>query len=152
VARIKRIYFPNTLYHIFNRGVEKKDIFKSDEDRIKFITILEKSLKEFNFKIYAYVLMPNHYHLLLEDTDGKLPNIMKYIGENYAMYFNWKYKRVGHLYQGRYKSIIVEKEMYLKEVLRYIILNPIRKEIVENLNYYPWSSYYEYLGKNKRFK
>ncbi len=152
MPRIKRIYFPNTFYHVFNRGVEKKDIFKDNEDRIKFISILEKALKEFNLKIYDYVLMPNHYHLLIEDIDGNLPNIMKYIGENYAMYFNWKHKRVGPLYQGRYKSLIIEKEIYLKEVVRYILLNPIRKGLVKNLNYYNWSSYYEYIGKNRRFK
>jgi len=77
---------------------------------------------------------------------------MKYLGENYAMYFNWRYKRVGHLYQGRYRSIIVEKEKYLKEVVRYIILNPIRAGLVDKLINYNWSCYYEYIGKNKRFK
>ena len=152
VARTKRLYFPNTLYHVFNRGNEKKEIFNNNEDRIKFLTILESALKKFNLKIYAYVLMPNHYHILLEDINGDLPKIMKYIGENYAMYFNWRYKRVGHLYQGRYRSIIVEKEKYLKEVVRYIILNPIRAGLVDKLINYNWSCYYEYIGKNKRFK
>lgn len=80
MARIKRIYFPDTLYHVFNRGVEKKDIFKDEEDRIKFLNILDNALKKFNFKIYAYVLMPNHYHILLKDIQGDLPQIMKYIG------------------------------------------------------------------------
>lgn len=152
MSRIRRIFIPGTLYHVFNRGVEKKNIFKTDDDRIKFLTIIENALKQYRFKIYAYVLMPNHYHILLEDEDGNLSKIMKYIGEKYAMYFNWKYKRVGHLYQGRYKCLIVEKEMYLKEVARYIMLNPIRAGLVEKLIHYNWSSYYEYIGKNKRFK
>ncbi|MCX8093340.1 MAG: transposase [Candidatus Goldbacteria bacterium] len=152
MPRMRRIIIKNTLYHVFNRGVEKKNIFKCDADRIKFLTILEKALKKFNFIIYAYVLMPNHYHILLEDIDGKISEIMKYINENYAMYYNWKYKRVGHLFQNRYRSNIVEKKFYLKYVARYIILNPIRKGLVKNLKYYNWSSYYEYLNKNKRFK
>ncbi len=151
MPRTKRIYFPGALLHVFNRGNEKKEIFISDEDRIKFLYILKNSLSEFNFKIYAYVLMPNHFHLLIKDEDGKLPYIMKYILENYTMYFNYKYKRVGHLFQGRYKSILVE-EIYLKHVVRYIILNPVRSGLTEKLSDYKWSSYYEYTGKNKKFK
>lgn len=95
--------------------------------------------------------MPNHYHLLIEDIDGNLPDIIKYISENYTMFFNYKYKRIVHLFQGRYKSNIIEK-IYLKNVVRYIILNPIRAGLVTKLSEYKWSSYYEYLGKNKRYK
>jgi len=151
VARTKRIYFPGALLHVFNRGNEKKSIFLDDIDRMKFLNILKESFSKFNFKIYSYVLMPNHFHFLLEDIDGKLPYIMKYISENYTMYFNYKYKRVGHLFQGRYRSIIVEK-IFVKDVARYIILNPIRADIAEKLNDFRWSSYHEYMGMNKKLK
>lgn len=151
MPRRKRIRIPGALYHIFNRGVEKKNIFLDETDRIKFLDLINTTLKNFNFKIYAYVLMPNHFHLLLEDIDGNISQIMKIISENYTMYFNYKYKRVGHLFQDRYKSIIVEKKFFLKDLVRYIILNPIRAGIAKNLNEYKWSSYYEYMGKNKKF-
>lgn len=129
MPRTARITYPGATYHVYARGNEKKTIFKSDADKLKFINILSKVKKTIDFDIYAYVLMPNHYHILLRDPKESLGKIMQLINTAYAVYANWKHKRTGHLFQGRFSSIIVEDDDYFLELTRYIHLNPMKKSL-----------------------
>ncbi len=151
MARKRRIQFPGMMAHVFSRGNEKKDIYLTDEDRYRFISYIQSSFSKFDYIIHAYCLMPNHYHLLIESKDGRLGALMQYINGNYARYFNWEHKRCGHLFQDRYKSIVVEKDEYISRLVRYIIMNPVKDGFVDSLYRYEWCSYREYMGK-KGFK
>lgn len=138
--------FCGGLYHITTRGNERKDIFRNDKDRKHYLKTLIRYKEELKFYLYCYMLMPNHTHLLIETPLGNIAKIMLCVNTNYTTYFNKKYNRVGHLFQGRYKSIIVDKENYLLELIRYIHLNPVRAGIVERPEDYKWSSHKKYLG------
>jgi len=113
MARQLRIQFEGALYHIISRGNERKMIFLDDADRIKYINTLHKTIKRFNWLCHVYCLMGNHYHLMIETPDANLALGMKYLNQVYCQFFNWKYHRVGHVLQDRYKSYIVQKEGYL---------------------------------------
>ncbi len=126
MSRPLRIQYPGAVYHVTCRGNERKEIFREDQDRITFLELLMDSQEIYQVKLYAWVLMENHFHLLLETPLGNLDQFMRRFNISYTGCFNRKYQRVGHLYQGRYKSILVEKENYLSELSRYIHLNPIR--------------------------
>jgi REP element-mobilizing transposase RayT len=141
--------YPSALYHITSRGNERKNIFLEDEDRVKFLKIIEDYHDRYGILIHSYVLMDNHYHLVLETLRGNLLKIMHGINSSYTGYFNRKYGRSGHLFQGRYKGIIVEKDTYLLSLSRYVHLNPVRAGVVERPEYYRWSSYPGYIGKQK---
>ncbi len=149
MARPLRINFPGAFYHITSRGNERKNIFKSKRDREKFLEYFESAVLRYDAVIHAYCLMDNHYHLLLETPSGNLPQIMRHINGAYTTYFNVKRKRSGHLFQGRYKSILVDIDEYAKELSRYIHLNPVRAKIVEQPEEYEWSSYNYYIGKKE---
>ena len=149
MARPLRIIFPGAFYHITSRGNEQRVIFKSQRDRKKFLSYLESATQRYDARIHAYCLMDNHYHLLIETPSGNLPQIMRHINGAYTTYFNVKRKRSGHLLQGRYKAILVDMDIYAKELSRYIHLNPIRTKMVEMLENYEWSSYLEYIGRKK---
>ena len=149
MARPLRIIFPGAFYHITSRGNEQRVIFKSQRDRKKFLSYLESATQRYDARIHAYCLMDNHYHLLIETPSGNLPQIMRHINGAYTTYFNVKRKRSGHLLQGRYKAILVDMDIYAKELSRYIHLNPIRAKMVEMLENYEWSSYLEYIGRKK---
>ena len=149
MARPLRITYPGAFYHITSRGNEQKAVFKSRKDREKFLEYLESSTNRYGAVIHAYCLMDNHYHLLLETPSGNLPRIMAHINSAYTTYFNNKRDRCGHLFQGRYKAILVEADEYVKELSRYIHLNPVRAGIVELPMKYEWSSYSYYIGKKK---
>ncbi len=149
MGRPLRITFPGAYYHITARGNEQKDIFKSRRDREKFLSYLESAVTRYGAIIHAYCLMDNHYHLLLETPVGNLPEVMRHINGAYTNYFNTKRKRAGHLFQGRYKAILIEADEYLKELSRYIHLNPVRVGIVENPERYCWSSYLDLIGMRK---
>lgn len=127
-------------HHIINRGVEKRKVFLCDEDFQEFINILEVFKSIYNYKIIAYCLMENHYHLLLYTTQNNLSFIMKRINQKYTLYFNNKYKRIGHLWQGRFKSWYVFDEKYLTALIKYIEGNPIRANIAETIGGYKWAS------------
>jgi putative transposase len=144
MARPLRITYPDAFYHITSRGNEQKPVFKSRKDRIKFLEYLESATERYNAVIHAYCLMDNHYHLLLETPSGNLSRIMAHINGAYTAYFNRKRDRAGHLFQGRYKAIVVEADEYAKELSRYIHLNPVRAKIVELPEGYEWSSYIYY--------
>ncbi|MFC1820910.1 transposase [Thermodesulfobacteriota bacterium] len=150
MARPLRITYAGAFYHITARGNEKKAIFKSKRDREKFLEYLESATERYDAVIHAYCMMDNHYHLLLETPSGNLPQIMRHINGAYTTYFNIKRSRSGHLFQGRYKAILVEIDEYAKELSRYIHLNPVRAKIAEAPEEYEWSSYRSYIGKQKK--
>ena len=149
MARPLRIEYPGAFYHITSRGNEQNNIFKNDRDYERFLTYIETSVQRYRAIIHAYCLMNNHYHLLLETPMGNLSQIMRHINGAYTTYYNTKRQRAGHLFQGRYKAILIEADEYAEELSRYIHLNPVRAGIVEKPEEYQWSSYQYYIGKKQ---
>lgn len=145
-ARIKGEY---SVYHIIQRGNERKNLFLSDADRLKFIDTLQKTREKYNFAVYAYCLMSNHVHLLIDDNGNDVSAIIKSINISYAQYFNRIYRRCGHLFQDRFRSELINDDGYLLEVSRYIHNNPVKAGIVREPSDYPWSSFNIYLGKDQ---
>ncbi|NMD42744.1 MAG: transposase [Firmicutes bacterium] len=145
MPRKNRIISSSKIYHIVSRGNEKKPIFLDTGDYNHFINILGKKQGDKLFAIYAYCLMPNHYHLLLNEGENRISSIMSAINTTYAIYFNKKYNRVGHLFQGRFKSEAIEDESYFLTATRYIHNNPVSANLVDDIAQYPWSSYRSYL-------
>ena len=150
MSRPYRLQEKNSLYHITSRGDDRKKIYLSDSDYKKFLEYILKAKDKYQFYLYAYVLMPNHYHLLIETRQPNLSRIMQYINTSYTVYYNIKRKRCGHLFQGRYKSIIVDKDSYLLELTRYIHLNPFRAKRRQSHEEYKWSSYKEYINRKRK--
>lgn len=146
MARPLRIEYPGALYHVTSRGNEQKDVFKSRKDREQFLSYLESAAERYGVVIHAWCLMSNHYHLLLETPDGNLSQIMRHINGAYTTYFNVKRKRAGHLFQGRYKAILVDADAYVAELSRYMHLNPVRAGMVKKPEEHAWSSYRQYVG------
>jgi len=136
------------VYHCMLRGINKQDIFFDKKDYLEFQSIIKRTKNIFSYKLYSYVLMPNHIHLEIKDEKQKLSQIMHSISTSYANYFNKKYKRVGHLFQNRFQSRNVENSYYILNLVRYIHQNPIKAGICE-MNKYSWSSYSEYFKKEK---
>lgn len=149
MGRPIRIEYAGGLYHITSRGNERKAIFRDGEDKAKFLEILRDYHERYGIMVHAYVLMGNHYHLILETPQGNLLKVMHGLNGRYTGYFNRKYGRVGHLFQGRYKGIIVEKGAYLIPLSRYVHLNPVRAGMAERPEQYRWSSYPRYIGRGK---
>lgn len=147
MSRPYRLQGEGFFYHVTSRGNDRKKIYLSDYDYNKFLEYLKSAKEKHKFHLYAYCLMGNHYHLLLETTKPNLSKIMQYIGTSYTTYYNVKRKKSGHLFQGRYKSIIIDKDSYLLELTRYIHLNPVRAKIVSEPQKYKWSSFGGYLRK-----
>ena len=159
MARPLRIQYPGAVYHVTCRGNEGSDIYRDDADRTAFLKTLLQSIKTYTIKLYSYVLMGNHFHFLVDTPMGNLGEFMRHFNISYTSYFNRRHKRAGHLYQGRYKSIVVDRDEYLSVLSRYIHLNPIRigkmknkpdEEKTEYLMRYRWSSLQGYINKNKR--
>jgi len=149
MSRPLRIEYEGACYHVTSRGNEKKDIFYSNADREKILEYIQSACRKFDAIIYAFCLMTNHYHLLIKTLKANLSRILHYINMSYTNYFNHKMERSGHLFQGRYKSIVVEEDPYLLTLSRYIHLNPVRADIVENPIEYPWSSYKYFVTDEK---
>jgi len=149
MARPLRINYPGAFYHVTSRGNERKDVFKSERDRKKFYEYLESATQRYDAVIHVFCLMDNHYHLLIETPSGNLPQIMRHINGAYTTYFNVKRERSGHLFQGRYRAILVDIDEYAKELSRYIHLNPVRAKMVKTPEEYEWSSYRFYIGEKK---
>jgi putative transposase len=147
MVRPLRIEFAGALYHITSRGNRKEDIYLSDENREKFLSVLRDTCDKYHWLCHSYCLMSNHYHLLIETPLGNLSNGMRYLNGVYTQKFNRANNRVGHVLQGRYKSVLVEKENYLLELSRYIVLNPVRAGIVQKADDWKWSSYLATSGK-----
>ncbi|MDF2547695.1 MAG: hypothetical protein K0R93_2593 [Anaerosolibacter sp.] len=132
-------------YHIIQRGNDRKEIFLSDHDKNRFIETLIKMKNKYNFIIYAYCLMDNHVHLLINDNGNDISKIMKSINVSYVLYFNRKYKRCGHFFQNRFRSELITDDTHLLEVSKYIHNNPVKASIVQRPEVYRWSSYRDYI-------
>jgi len=141
MARPLRIEFAGGLYHITSRGNARQDIYTDNHDRAAFLEFMDKTRARFGWHVHAYCLMGNHYHLLIETATPTLARGMKLLNGSYTQLFNRKHQRVGHLFQGRYKAILVDKESYLLELARYIVLNPVRARMVRTAAQWEWSSY-----------
>ena len=141
MARPLRIEFPDALYHITSRGNRREDIYLDDKDRNAFLQILSQVCDRFNWVCHSYCLMSNHYHLMIETPEGNLSQGMRQLNGVYTQSFNRNHGRVGHVFQGRYKAIVVQKESYLLELSRYIVLNPVRAGMVRAARDWRWSSY-----------
>ncbi len=141
MARPLRLEFAGALYHVTSRGDRREAIYEDDKDRESFLSVLTDVCETFNWVCHAYCLMDNHYHLLIETPDSNLSKGMRQLNGVYTQKFNRSHGRVGHVFQGRYKAILVEKESYLLELARYIVLNPVRAGMVRSVKNWPWSSY-----------
>lgn len=146
MARQLRIEYEGAFYHIISRGNQRDIIFFEDSDFMKFIEILKRTKERYNYILHAYCLMSNHYHLLIETPKANLNRLMQNINTSYVVFVNRKYRRSGHLFQGRYKAIVVDKDNYLLSLSKYIHLNPVKAGIVTFPEEYRWSSYREYIG------
>lgn len=148
MPRKPRIEYHGAFYHVITRGNQRQKIFKDAADFQKYLQLLAIYKNRYSYHLYAYVLMSNHVHLLIETGDVPLSKILQGINQTYTMYFNRRYWTVGHLFQGRYKAILCDRNNYLLALLKYIHFNPLRAEIVERLDAYPWSSHPAYTGMN----
>jgi REP element-mobilizing transposase RayT len=141
MARPLRIEYPGAFYHITSRGNKRLPIFQNDLDRKHFLNILAETCATYNWLCHAYCLMDNHYHLLIETLEANLATGMRNLNGIYTQDFNYHHKTVGHLLQGRYKAILIEEETYLREVTRYIVLNPVRANLVRKPERWKWSNF-----------
>lgn len=150
IARVKKSL--DGIYHIIERGNEKKDIFHDDADRIKFLKILQRNKEKYAYKVYAYCLMSNHVHLLIGSNGSDISQVMKSINVSYVIYFNRKHNRCGHLFQDRFKSEYIDSDNYLLEASRYIHLNPVRAGLItiDKLSSYLWTSFATFMGGKDR--
>jgi putative transposase len=144
--RKPRVEIEGGLYHVITRGNNRQPIFGSDDDYIKLLVVLGSQKARLPFYLYAYCLMPNHIHLLIERRDDAISRIMQGLLTGYSQYYNRTHRKIGHLLQGRYKAILCETDKYLAELIRYIHLNPVRAKIVGNPDQYQYSSHRVYLG------
>jgi putative transposase len=146
MTRPLRIEYPGALYHVTTRGNARWTIFKGDSDRWRFLETLDDTTERHHWLVHAYCLMPNHYHLLVETPEGNLSAGMRRLNGVYTQKFNHRNQQVGHLFQGRFKAILVDKESYFLELCRYIVLNPVRAGLVDAPEEFAWSSYRAVLG------
>ena len=160
MARPLRIQFENAYYHLTCRGNARQKIFFNDYDRKYFLDLLKRSSEIYQVQILAFVLMANHFHLIVKTPLANLQEFMRHFNISYTSYFNKRHKKTGHLYQGRYKSFVIDADSYLQEVSQYIHLNPVRMRGLSNLPIdekkkylrdYPWSSYPDYSAKKNRY-
>ena len=147
MARPLRIEYEGALYHVTSRGNARQRIFFDDRDPNRFLAVLEQAVERSGWICHAYCLMPNHYHLLVETPRGNLSWGMRHLNGVYTQATNRRHKRSGHLFQGRFKAILVEKDNYLLQVARYIVLNPVRAKMVQDPGEWPWSSYRATIGE-----
>jgi REP element-mobilizing transposase RayT len=156
MARALRIQFPGACYHITCRGVEQRSIYETNQDRSRFIVLLKRSLETYQVMLHAYVMMTNHFHLLIQTRKANCAEFMRHFNISYTGYFNWQHKRSGNLYQGRYHAFLVDVDNYLLEVSRYLHLNGVRvgrwadRSVGDRwagARAYPWSSLPGYLAE-----
>jgi putative transposase len=148
MARPIRLDYPDAFYHVLSRGNEKREIFRDDRDYLKFLDTLATMVERFKLEIHAYVLMKNHYHLLIRTKEANLSRAIQWLGVSYSVWFNRRHQRSGHLFQGRFKSFLIENEQYLTAMCHYIHGNPLRAGLTKRLSDYRWSSYQVYADKN----
>jgi len=149
MARPLRLEFSGAIYHITSRGNAREQVFLDEVDRKIFLSIIVDTVKRYNFIFHAYCLMENHYHLLVETPDPNLSLGMRQLNGVYTQAFNRRHQRVGHIFQGRYKSILVEKGPHLLELCRYIVLNPVKAGMVKRPEQWLWSSYKATAGMSR---
>jgi len=148
MSRPLRVEYAGALYHVTSRGDRREDIYEGDEDRRIFLALLGDVCERYNWVSHGYCLMSNHYHLIIETPDGNLSKGMRQLNGVYTKQFNSEHDRVGHVFQGRYTAIHVDKESYLLELSRYVVLNPVRARMVDQAGDWPWSSYRATAGKS----
>ena len=147
MARPLRIEFPGGLYHVTSRGDRREDIYLCDADRQHWVDLLGEVCTRFNWFCHAYCLMDNHFHIVVETVDGNLSAGMRQLNGVYTQWHNRSHNRVGHVFQGRFKAIMVQREAYLLELARYVVLNPVRAGMSNMPEDWPWSSYRAMLGQ-----
>jgi len=141
MSRPLRIELPGGFYHVTSRGDRRDDIFLDDNDRLLWLDTFGNVCERFNWICHAYCLMGNHYHIVIETVDGNLSKGMRQLNGVYTQQFNRRHARIGHVFQGRYKGILVQKDAYLLELGRYVVLNPVRTQWVDDPDDWPWSSF-----------
>ncbi|WP_243374268.1 transposase [Geotalea sp. SG265] len=147
MGRKPRLHYPGALYHVILRGNAREKVFFANVDRNRFYLFLQEGVERYRFRVHAFCLMTNHIHLALQVGDVSLSRIMQGLVGRYTRWVNWRKNRVGHLFQGRYKAVMVDADAYLAELVRYIHLNPLRADMVDDPCEYPWSSHRAYCGK-----
>jgi REP element-mobilizing transposase RayT len=150
MTRPLRIQYPGAIYHVTTRGNVGNDIFCDDGDYQLFISLIQEVAQRFNWICYAYCLMPNHYHLMVETPDANLAECMRHLNGIYTQQSNRQHERTGHVFQGRYRAILIEKQAYLLELCRYVVLNPVRAGLVRHCGDWRWSSYRKTIGKEPK--
>jgi len=150
MARPLRLEFPGAVYHVMARGNRREPIYLEDSDFSEFLSLLAEVRGRFNWLVHAYCLMTNHYHLLIETPDANLSRGMRHLNGVYTQRFNRRCQRGGHVFQGRYKALLVQKDPYLLELSRYIVLNPVRAQLVRSVDAWKWSSYRYTVGTATR--
>jgi REP element-mobilizing transposase RayT len=141
MSRQLRLQFPGAVYHVTARGNARQDIFADDADRTRFLDLLGREIEQHRWRCHAYCLMDNHYHLLIETPEANLSRGMGRLNMAYAQSFNRRHERAGHLFQGRFHAIVVEKDSHLLELCRYLVRNPVRAGTAATPEDWPWSSY-----------
>jgi len=141
MSRPLRLEFAGALYHVYARGDRRQAIYRDDTDRFVWLSTLDTICTRFHFTVHSFCQMTNHYHLLIETGEANLSSGMRQLNGFYSQYFNRRHGLVGHVFQGRYGAVLVQKENYLLELARYIVLNPLRAGIVSELDEWRWSSY-----------
>jgi putative transposase len=152
MARKPRVHFPGALYHVIARGNQRQSVFLDRADFQTYLAYLSEYQGKFSFHLYAYALMENHLHLLLRVEEVPLAKVMQVLQFRYTQYFNRRYGKEGHLFQGRYKAILCDQELYLLELVRYIHLNPVRAGMVKTPEAYPWTGHLAYLGGDREIR
>lgn len=147
MARPLRLQFAGALYHVTSRGDGREDIYFGDADRVAWLAVLAHTCERFHWRVHAWCQMSNHYHLLLETPEGNLSEGMRQLNGVYTQHVNRTHRRVGHVFQGRFKAVLVERESHLLELARYVVLNPVRAGMVSDTAEWPWSSYAAMVGK-----
>ncbi len=150
MARPLRIEYIGALYHVTSRGDRQEAIFDDDQDRTAFLNVLSEVVSRFRWRCYAYCLMENHYHLMIETPEANLTKGMRHLNGVFTQRSNRRHKRSGHLFQGRYKAILVDRDSYFLELARYIVLNPVRAAMVKHPRLWVWSSYGTTIGTSHR--
>ena len=149
MTRPLRVEFPGAVYHVTSRGDGREAIFVDDRDRRLFLEVIGHVLARFGWRCHAYCLMGNHYHLLIETPEANLTRGMRQLNGVYTQRFNRRHGRVGHVFQGRYKAIVVQKDGHLLELCRYVVLNPVRAGLVKSVRGWSWSSYRVTMGQSR---
>ena len=146
MSRPLRIEFPGGLYHVTSRGDRREAIYLDDADRQQWLTLFGQVCQRFNWVCHAYCLMDNHFHIVVETVEGNLSAGMRQLNGVYTQWHNRAHNRVGHVFQGRFKAIVVQRESYLLELARYVVLNPVRAGVYALPQHWPWSSYQATVG------